>query len=211
MPQLRWMWLITTPTFQPSFSRAALFLPFHIFFYNLIGLFVLRNARNQHWSGEHACSRLRVKPLDPESGSYQGECWRRRRRVLVCSKLFTVTCLVTCPSWGRSHRNLWKPQNLKISESQNPREFWVWGRKTWKNGQFSELNVFSAKCKKLVSNLNPLSPTWHVASGLERKILSPRRPTAAPSFQHTWGRFWLRWNEHWSGLKFFTSKRSSPR
>ena len=127
MPQSRWMWLITTSTFQPSFSGAALFLPFHIFFYNLIGLFVLRNARNQHWSGEHACIRLRVQPLDPESGSYQGECWRRRRRVLVCSKLFTVTCLVTCPSWGRSHRNLWKPQNLKVSESQNPREFWVWG------------------------------------------------------------------------------------
>jgi len=32
------------------------------------------NARNQHWSGEHACIRLRVQPLDPESGSYQGEC-----------------------------------------------------------------------------------------------------------------------------------------
>ena len=100
MPQSRWMWLITTPTFQPRFSGAALFLPFHIFFYNLIGLFVLRNARNQHWSGEHVCIRFRVKPLDPESDSYQGECWRRRRRVLVCSKLFTVTCLVTCSSWA---------------------------------------------------------------------------------------------------------------
>ena len=39
LPQSRWMWLITTTTFQPCFSRAALFLPFHIFFYNLIGLF----------------------------------------------------------------------------------------------------------------------------------------------------------------------------
>jgi len=71
LPLSRWMWLITTPTFQPRFSRAALFLPFHIFFYNLIGLFVLRNARNQHWSGEHICIRLRVKQLDPESSSYE--------------------------------------------------------------------------------------------------------------------------------------------
>ena len=39
LPLSRWMWLITTTTFQPHFSRAALFLPFHIFFYNLIGLF----------------------------------------------------------------------------------------------------------------------------------------------------------------------------
>ena len=98
MPQSRWMWLITTPTFQPRFSRAALFLPFHIFFYNLIGLFVLRNARSQHRSGEHVCVRLRVKPLDPESGSYEWKCWRRGRRVLVCSKLLTVTCLVSCSS-----------------------------------------------------------------------------------------------------------------
>ena len=85
---------------QPRFSRAALFLPFHIFFYNLIGLFVLRNARNQYWSGEHVCVRLRVKPLDPESCSYERQCCRRGRRVLVCSKLFTVTCLVTCSSWA---------------------------------------------------------------------------------------------------------------
>ena len=114
MPQSRWMWLITTSTFQPSFSGAALFLPFHIFFYNLIGLFVLRNARNQHWSGEHVCIWLRVKPLDPESDLYQGECWRGRRRVWVCSKLFTVTCLVTCSSWAGIDNKIHKNRNYEL-------------------------------------------------------------------------------------------------
>ena len=131
LPLSRWMWLITTPTFQPRFSRAALFLPFHIFFYNLIGLFVLRNARNQHWSGEHICIRLRVKPLDPESGSYERQCWRRGRRVLVCSKLLTVTCLVSCSSALdicckiRENRNFRQTSQLAGSQKFG-RSFAIW-------------------------------------------------------------------------------------
>ena len=51
-----------------------------------------------------------------------------------------------------------------------------------------------------------LSPTWHVASDLERKVHNPRRPRAAPPLPCIWERLWLPWNDHWFGLKFTTPK-----